>query len=68
MDRYDEAVETCDQILEVSPMCYSALIDKSYYLLSDERPEEALQAAEEAIEINPDSLMAWAKRAMHSTN
>ena len=54
LERYEEALECCDKVIEISPDYSGGYFNKSIYLCSMEKYEQALVCIEKAIELDPE--------------
>ena len=57
--RYDDAVESYDRAIQLSPELYEAWFTKASMLMLLQRYEEAVSAYQFATQLKPDSFEAW---------
>jgi len=65
LGRYEEALETFNEAIEIIPKCGFALNGKGVALMNLGRHEEALDIYNKAIEINPMDGYALSGKVLH---
>jgi tetratricopeptide (TPR) repeat protein len=64
LERYEEALESCERAIELQPDYASAWNNKGIVLNELGRYEEALEAYDRIIELQPDFGTAWYNKGL----
>jgi tetratricopeptide (TPR) repeat protein len=63
-EKYDEAIQTYNQVIEINPSCAEAWYGKGIALSGLKKYDEAMKAYNLAIERNPQYAEAWYKKGI----
>jgi tetratricopeptide (TPR) repeat protein len=68
LERFDEAVRSCDRAIALAPDCAAAFNNRAAALISLRRYAEALESCDRAIALKPDYAEALSNRGFALTN